>query len=217
MDLVPVTELTGEVMQSLATEYLTEKPFPHLAELIYCLTKSYDDRTDSITPTDEELLLFAVGFGLERVILSGHERPESAFCEGIGYSVDFNTFAGTPAELKTTRMSTNTVDGKGLPDGWIKQTAGYCYCRGVNSYHLTVLFLMGNYKPPMPLIRSYRLDFTDDEIQNNWNWLQGRKAVIESFMADGIRPEPDTWNESWECNYCRYKLRCDIVRAGGKL
>lgn len=217
MDLIPVTTLTDEVMKSLRTEYLTEKPFPHMAGLIYCLTKYYDDLTDPIAPTDEELLLFSVGFGLERVLLSGHERPESAFCEGIGFSVDFNSIEGIPAELKTTRMSVNTVASKGLPDGWIKQTKGYCHCRGVKSYLLTVLFLMGSYKPPFPIIKSFRLDFTEEEITENWDWLLERKAAIESFLADGIRPEPDSTNEPWECTNCRYKLRCDVVRAGGTL
>lgn len=59
----------AEMLERLRQKYLTEKPLPHLTEVIYCITKSYYERVDKIEPTDKELQLWSVGFGLEDVLL----------------------------------------------------------------------------------------------------------------------------------------------------
>ena len=210
--------LVKDIHNALKKEYLSEeKPFPHLTELIYCLTRSFEDRMHPLPPTDDELMLWVTGFGLERVILHDFERPQPKTKDGISYHIDFLNLESGRAEMKSTRASIKTHDEHGLPESWLRQIAGYCHAEGQTEFDLLILYLMGNYKPPFPKVLASRLTFTHEELIANWQFLVQRKEAYLWYIGNGARPEAYTWNMSWECGYCRYKVPCDIASTGGKV
>lgn len=214
--LITNQELVKEIYSMLTEEYITEKPIPHLTELIYCLTRSYDDRINSLPPTDEELMLWVVGFGLERVLLKRFDRPEAKTKDGISYHIDFLNLKAGGAEMKSTRASINTHEKEGLPESWLRQIGGYCYAEGWIEFDLLVLYLMGNYKPPFPKLVGMKLEFTAAELIDNWQYLMQRQHAYMWHITHGIRPEPYKWNMHWECQYCRYSVACEVITKGGR-
>jgi len=192
------------------------KPCPHLTELVYCLTRSYWDRRDPVPPNEREILLFALGWGLERLLLIGERKAAAGCSEGIYYSPDFLAFTDLPAELKTTRMSTRRINSAAdLPVTWQRQILGYMHCLGVTEYELAILFILGDYKPPFPQLIGYRLSATPEEVASNWQWLLARKELYLTCLAEHIPPPPGHVCEEWECKECRYALRCEAERRKG--
>lgn len=204
----------------------------HLTDLIYCLTRSYYDKTQPMPPTPEELMLFSLGFGLQRILVPKEQEAQEIECDGITLSPDFISVGGELAELKTTRMSTRqrTQDGqwedKDFPETWVEQMMGYCYANqqcnvmaGLQppdqledmEYDLLVLHMLGNYAPPFPQLIGWRLKFTQQELEDFWQYIQYRKLVLEEALRDQKPPTPYSWNRDWECKSCRYKMQCDIV------
>jgi len=202
-------DLQREMIKKLWQPYQIEKNLPHATELIYCLTKSYWDRTDSLDPTDDEIMQWLCGVGLEEVMTQSDTPESRPPVEGIYYTPDFQVF-GYTSEIKTTRMSVKRGESRDFPPGWMKQIKAYCYGEKLTEYLLIVAFLMGNYRPPFPRLRVYHLEFTEQEIADNWEWMQMRKDIYMIAIENDIVPTPKMFNEEWECQYCRYKLRCDV-------
>lgn len=198
----------------------------HLSTLVYCLTRSFFDQLAPVEPTDEEVMLFSLGFALQDVLTPSKAVTPVYEKDGITFSPDFvlELEAGKPqpflakggtltplkyVELKTTRMSSSKED---LPETWIEYIQGGCYMRGVNEYELAVLYMMGNWHPPFPEIKSYKLIFDDEELQSNWKRLLDRKDVYEEAIRTTQPPHPFCHNKEWECKNCRYILQCQAIQ-----
>lgn len=55
---------------------------------------------------------------------------------------------------------------------WFIQMMGYAKWLGTNKFILRVLFLCGDYKFPItPQFKTYHIEFTDEEIEQNWKML----------------------------------------------
>jgi hypothetical protein len=179
----------------------------HLSTLVYCLTRSYLDQTQFIKPTDQEVLLFSLGYGLQDVLTPKEATTPTIVRDGITYRpdmmIDLSGYGLT--EIKTTRMSSGK---EGFPGTWLEYIMGGCYIMGSTEYDLSVLHMMGNYKPPFPSIKSYKITFTPEEIEDNWQYLMARKDIYEVALMDNVVPDPYRYCKDWECNYCRYKLVC---------
>jgi hypothetical protein len=64
---------------------------------------------------------------------------------------------------------------------WFVQCKGYAKWLEVNRFILRVLFLCGDYSYPIgPQFKSYSLEFTDEEIEDNWTML--RTVAIEEGL-----------------------------------
>jgi len=213
MIVTEVPSLSESIILALEEDYRLEKPMPHLTELIYCLTRSYWDRFQPVPSTDNERLMFAIGIGLERSLLRGNDRPEPRQVRGIWLSPDSFILNSLEMELKTTRASIKTFASNGFPESWLKQIKAYCLTVPSLSYRLVVLHLMGNYSPPFPMLKSYELTFDWQELQDNWEWLEGRRDAYQEFILSETPPDSFTYNEDWECTNCRYLLRCQ-ARTG---
>lgn len=114
-------------------------------------------------------------------------RPGELFSdEGIAMSPDgLNPDAEALEEYKATYMSCRgglyeIVEMEGreyqvVRDKfihWFFQIKGYCKWLGVRKAILRVLWLAGDYsKPITPVFKSYALEFTDQEIEDNWQML----------------------------------------------
>lgn len=203
MNTVNNPALSQQVLLLLEQEYTQEKPLPHLTELIYCLTRSYYDRKDALPPTRREILHFALGFGLERILLQHQRKSEVGIVDGVNFSPDFLAFTDLPGELKTTRMSMKKLNEVGIPITWQRQILGYIKCLGISEYELVVL----NYVEPD--IYSFRVSAETEEIDGNWNWIQTRKTFYMACIESNQVPFPRVFCEDWECRNCRYAIRCE--------
>jgi hypothetical protein len=207
-------ELTRLMLDHLANLYKLKQKREgiHLSTLIYCLTRSFFDQQDMIEPTDNEVMLFALGLGLQDVLTPTSANTPIYEKEGITFSPDmyFEVPNFGMVELKTTRMSSGK---EVLPETWFEYIKGGCYMIGSNIYDLAILHMLGNYHPPFPILRSERLTFTKEELQSNWDYLLERKAVYCKALETNIPPEPYKYCKEWECQYCRYKLQCQAINT----
>lgn len=190
----------------------------HLSTLVYCLTRGFFDQVAPVEPTDEEVMLFSLGLGLQDVLTPKGAEAPVYIKDGITFSPDMaflirsDTGAdGKYVELKTTRMSLSR-SMESLPETWVEYIMGGCYIRDINSYELVGLYMLGNYKPPFPIIYSETLVFTDEELESNWNRLLDRKAIYVEALENNKPPVPSLFCKGWECKNCRYKLQCDAMK-----
>ena len=204
-------QIERELLDALVQKYITsrERSGIHVSHLIYCLTKSYYELTDPLPPTDNEVMLFSLGFGLENLLLREESHSVTGELDGIKYSPDFVPLSSGKAELKTTRMST----GKAFPETWLEQIMAYSYAEKLLQYDLVVLHITGNYKPPFPQIAGYRLTFEQIELDNNWANLLKRKMVLVVALESKTPPPHGVWCKDWECKFCRYYMRCGIGKV----
>lgn len=221
MIVLDAPELDSKYLDVLATRYkLKQKRLGiHLSTLIYCLTKAQFDLAGSAELTESELMLFAIGYGLQEVLTPKEATTPVYETDGIMYSPDFAIASNVDFtllnELKTTRQSLKRGLVHEFPETWIEYMKGGCYITGSNKYDLGVLYLMGNYRPPFPKMKSFHFIFEDGELVENWENLLVRKSVFVTAVQAHTQIEPYKWNKSWECEYCRFKLVCSAI--GGKL
>ena len=200
--------IAARILQGLGDE-LEEggraKPLPHLMELVQCLTKSYNNRNQSLPLTPKEIGFFTAGRAVEAFILQkAKQHSVRGEFEGVNYEVDFLHLDGRVGELKSTRISTKK-DPKDFPDTWTKQILGYMKCRGETKGVVVIFHII-----PVEL-RSWEVEASELDINENWTWIQRRKHTYQEFMDKAETPEPFLYNEAWECKDCRYKLVCDIT------
>lgn len=193
----------------------------HLSDIVYCLTKSFFNHKQMIEPTDEEIMLFVIGLGLQDILTPKEAIVPMYEKDGITFSPDFRLKIGKSEfhELKTARLSMKTLL-ESLPETWLEYIKGGCFMRGVTSYELTVLLLMGTYAPPFPKLYSETLVFEEQELSDNWNEIVARKAVFDKALATNKPPTPGIWCKGWECPLiptkkswsCRYSMQCSAIQ-----
>lgn len=129
---------------------------------------------------------------------------------------------GIPFELKATFKSGD----KGIEDedSWLKQVLAQCYVTKTNQAFLTRLELAGNWKSIFgkkeekdlpenrkPTLHAFQLEFTQEELDENWAWLLDRRNLFKKILDEGkllskgyaLPP-----NHEWEAGYCKYKEIC---------
>ena len=219
MKRVDNPELKRKILNHLADQYqIKEVREPnHLSSYVYCRTRTFLDQKQTTEPTEQEVMLFALGYGLQDVLTpKGAEAPVYKK-DGITYRPDMVFVVNGLTELKTTRKSARDhyID-ESLPETWLDYMMGGCYIRETNQYDLIVLYMMGNYAPPFPVIYADTFTFTYTELLHNWNMILANKEVLDMALAAGEPPNPFVNCYPWECKYCRYKLVCEtICRAKG--
>ena len=206
--------LTRKIINHLAKLYniRERREGIHLSTLVYCRTRGFLDQKQTIEPTDEEVMLFALGFGLQDVLTPEDATTPVFEKDGITYSPDmvFSVNGDKLVEIKTTRMSEKTLL-ESLPETWLEYIKGGCFIRDVNTYDLAILLMLGNYHPPFPMLKSETLIFDDDELFDNWSEILKRKAVYDKALTTGKPPTPFQHCNEWECKNCRYKLVCGVL------
>ena len=189
----------------------------HLTDLIYCITKKFWGEQVDFTPPDNAVLLWAIGIGLEEVLLVDDEstnRPEPKTLDGIMVSPDYILKSqGGLGELKSTRISIpkDSLEPKfGWSSGWIQQMKGYCYAYGLTEYHLAVYLVI-----PAE-IRGFTFSFTQQELDDFWAYMIDRRKRLEQSLAQRIAPEPFAYCEAWECKRCSALTLCEVMKDTGK-
>ncbi len=189
----------------------------HLSSYISCRTRSFFDQKQAIEPTEQEVMLFAIGYGLQDVMTPKDAEAKLYKVEDIIYRPDMS-FEVTMAELnmlmelKTTRKSAkhHYID-ESLPLTWLAYMKGGCHITGTLEYTLAVLYLMGNYAPPFPQLYCDTFYFEQEEVDANWQIILANKLVLDTANESGIPPTPFSHCYEWECTYCRYKLMCETL------
>lgn len=184
---------------------------------MYCRTKAFLDQKSAVEPSDQEVMLFALGYGLQDVLTPPIAEAPIYEQDGIVYRPDmvFKLPASEVeilTELKTTRKSAKYhFMEDSLPETWLDYMKGGCYLRKTSRYDLVILYMMGDYHPPFPDIYAETDEFTDEEIQENWQKILARKVVLDDSLSTNTPPEPFKNCYDWECKYCRYQLVCQTL------
>lgn len=114
--------------------------------------------------------LAQAGLGGENVI-----RPGEIECDGIVGSPDgVDPMDEAIVEYKATWKSSRKPVLEIAP--WYKwQVLAYCYMVGWTKVRLYVLYVNGDYKPPMPQVRGWRYEFSEGEVRSNWQMILRQK------------------------------------------
>lgn len=83
-------------------------------------------------------------------------------------------------EYKTTYKSTRTVGDLSTQWIWLAQIKAYCKAKGTRYAQVHCLFLCGDYKFPIkPDFRVWFVEFTQEEIDRNWDLLMDYRQMRE--------------------------------------
>ena len=219
MKRIDNAELKAKILDHLADLYKIKevREAGHLSSYITCRTRSFLDLQATAEPTEQEVMLFALGYGLQDVITPKDATAPVIERSGITYRPDM-ILSNRLNEIKTTRKSAkyHYMDD-GLPVTWLDYMMGGCYITEKTEYDLIILYMMGNYSPPFPQIYTETIQFDKEEIEENWQKILAQKTVLDDALITGTPPEPFQHCYLWECKYCRYKLICEtIARASGE-
>jgi hypothetical protein len=58
---------------------------------------------------------------------------------------------------------------------WMTQFKSYCYMLGVNTTVLRVLYINGDYKGSGPIPALFRIEYTSQELQENWDMVRNHR------------------------------------------
>ena len=215
MEIVDNPELNNIMLRYLADKYkiLERREGLHLSSLVGCLTRSFYEEVNPMEPTVSEMMLFITGYALQDVLTPKGSTTPLYKEDGITYSPDFelviaNRLKEDTFEIKSTRISSNNPD---LNENWIEYMKGGCHMLKKRVYNLSAIHLMGNYKPPFPVLNTKTITFTDEEIADNWDYVLVRKEVLEEAFRNKKPPLPFQHCKEWECKYCRYKMQCEAI------
>ena len=206
-------ELKRKVLDHLSNLYhIKEIREPnHLSSYVYCRTKGFLDQKQTSVPNDEEVMLFALGYGLQDVLTPKDATAPLIEKCGIMYRPDF-ILSVRQNEIKTTRKSArNHYLDEYIPQTWLDYMMGGCYMMETSEYDLIVLYMMGDYAPPFPQLYCDTFYFDKIELEGKWQEIMEHKAILDKSIALGIPPVPFANCYDWECKYCRYRLVCNTV------
>jgi len=185
---------------------------PSVTDLIYCLTKGwYNTRPGGGAGHGKQTkVFFLIGLGTEQALMSkvGGNKPAGVY-EGVFYHIDRVT-GDVMDELKTTRKSLKGYEDK-VPQNHLQQIQGYLKTQGLLKCKYTVVFLI-----PASVV-TWELEFTQEEVDSNWDYLQGRRQVWLEYENSPTPPPAYTYNQAWECKDCPYKVLCDYHSNGQKI
>ena len=171
----------GRILSQADEEGLTRSPGLHLSQI-------YRDIEQTIKPKDEwcsqeELAFFAAGgFLWERVFSLAHAeavasgdliRPGEFELDGIIGSPDMIRVSDwTLQETKMTWRSVRKFESlERYFWAWLVQVKGYSKMIGTNTAEIHAFFVAGDWRPPIPCVKSVRLEFSDRELHENWSML----------------------------------------------
>lgn len=213
MKRVDNPELKRKVLDHLAGLYkIREVREPnHLSSYITCRTKAFLDQKQTSQANDEEVMLFALGYGLQDVLTPKEADTPILSKNDIIYRPDF-ILSIRQNEIKTTRKSAkhHYID-EYIPSTWLDYMMGGCFIAGSNEYDLIVLYLMGNYSPPFPQLYCDTFYFEQVELADNWQKILEHKAVLDEALKAARPPTPFQHCYDWECKHCRYRLVCNTI------
>ncbi len=106
MKRIDSPELKHKMLDHLADLYKIKdvRESNHLSSYVTCRTKSFLDQKQTTEPTEQEVMLFALGYGLQDVLTPPDANAPVIEKAGIIYRPDM-ILASRLSEIKTTRKS----------------------------------------------------------------------------------------------------------------
>jgi hypothetical protein len=150
----------------------------HLSDIIEDIAQElFGGKGKCELPSDEVKLHWEKGFVWEETLSHGFgdrlaARPGEIVCDGVATSPDgvgVDEDGIVVEEYKCTTMSSSKT-----PDGiwkWRTQAAAYCYVLGATRAVFRVFYLCGDYKGSGPVYKVFQLDWSQQEIDENWGML----------------------------------------------
>lgn len=118
------------------------------------------------------------------IIIPGEQLLDGIYMTPDGLNVEVRPRA--LEEYKATWISA-TADIRLRKPRWIWQMKAYCWVLGVNHANLRVLFVNGRYerggRMGVPVARTYRFRFTDQDLEENWGMITGHREQMEKPEA----------------------------------
>ena len=183
----------------------------HCSDLIYCLNKQALRRLYPVPDTDKQVLLYSIGWATQRWLTGKDKDVAEKEVDGIIVTCD-DMYEGCPWELKASYQSSNRPIEQNM--NWVHQIQAQCYVMESLVAYLSRFELMGNWKikeGDRPTLHTYKLEFTQEELDRNWQWLRERKALFQTVLDSGeILPKVLSLpsGQAYECQYCNYKEEC---------
>jgi hypothetical protein len=99
-------------------------------------------------------------------------RPGALVLDGIHMTPDFiDADEWVLEEYKATwRSSAHEIDGP-VFDSWMMQMKAYCKALGCLRARLRVFFMNGNYRPRVPEMKAWNIEWTQRELDQNWEMI----------------------------------------------
>lgn len=194
LDTISIKDVLG------ATDAAYRSPGVHVTDLIALVIKKIDpDLYDKEYNEKTRENWMHAGFLWERILTRVFQpdhvlRVGELYMDGVYLTPDWIEHHVEPVSMlilgeskatwKTAREFDTPTPAAGLDltkfIAWKLQIMAYCKAAGILIARLHVLFINGEYAPPIPEIRSYLLTFTQREVDESWDMLlnTGRKAEL---------------------------------------
>lgn len=127
--------------------------------------------------TEDDLGMFAIIGRLWEQMLADvmfrpprYQRPGEIEVDGIYGSPDaVDCEDGCLMEFKVTWKSSSRAIESFFK--YMLQVKAYCYMLGLTRVRLYVFFVCGNWKPPIPQVKGWEIEFSPHELKDNWRML----------------------------------------------
>ena len=213
MRITPDAEFKHWILEKIESREFKERSGVHCSDLIYCLNKQALRRLQPLPIDESTLLLFSLGYAIQRW-LTGQDKDEEEVCQdGIIVTKDA-LYKGAPWEVKATYTSSARDVNDNV--AWIRQIKAQCYTTGTDHAYLSRCEVMGDWKfpkkgssesPKRPTLSTYKLVFTPDELCKHWEWLKHRRDQFQQILdSQALLPKIEAVpsGQYWECGMCAY-------------
>lgn len=158
----------------------------HLSDLL-SPRKAYWQRILPKNPTIDEILYWTSGNAIEDKLLRAikYQKGETKEWFGILYSPD--VFFNFPAEIKSRRRNlAKEGEEEKTYDTYIEQVRGYCaFSKSTQAWLLVVSLLERQVGyTTKPELAIYRLEFTEDELEQERQRLTHTKELLEKALTE---------------------------------
>lgn len=154
----------------------TRQPGLHVSEIIRSISDDLFSKGKG-WPERELNLAAEVGFTWERMAeLALRDRlgwrPEEMQLDGVWMSPDY-IYLDDVIHLRELKATWKSIKNSAPSDviKWMMQTKAYCKNVGTHFCNFYVLNINGDYRPPMPQFNAYAIEFTQRELDENWQML----------------------------------------------
>lgn len=178
-----------------------------------CLQKTLYRRILKDPPplSDKSILFFASGVCFEHWLVAKSIPVKER--EGITRTLDDSNIFGA-VELKSTRSNCDKFNPITAYPWWLSRMKTYCYIDRINRMHLVVFFWVGNRAENQIELKAWSIEFTDEEIRDNWIKIKERANILTQCMESGENiPREFLTVRDWECKSCQFLTVCYIKKS----
>lgn len=200
------TSLEKEVIDKLKRSGSVRKGF-HVTDLVGCPRRTYFRMKGTYEAGEEgRELLYARGRAHHDILEVSEFREIPVSRDGLSGVIDM--LGERIIEIYTTVMSS---ERKPIDFSLkVKQLKAYCWMYGRTDGDLLIFHLFGDYKDRTPQLRCWTLEFTKEEIDDNWKEMMSRRELIKKCLEND--KVPDMRCEEWECKNCGYHYICRVEK-----